>query len=292
MATCHSFADLCELMGLPVRFDEEQLTGWCVFWCEHFKATTLDTHMSAFRVMAREHGWFFPARRSLCMARIADLRRGLAKADRTPTRQAHPVTLGRLRRMFAVVLGVREERDLWLLPLPQLQLMTRMLVAHWCMMRMVGHRDGMLASWESRTQRGARDDTMFLKVYEHKDGRRRGDFRRCGMPCIAGNVSNAGFVLSVYMRRVLDGCAVASGTTGPPLLFPQLVRAAGGGWARSGLPASERVFKAKLREWAGASGKSRGCSVGLRPTACAQGALRTGSRSTRRWRRCSSKADG
>ena len=38
------------------------------------------------------------------------------------------------------------------------------------------------------------------------------------------------------------------------MLFPQLVRAAGGGWARSGLPASERVFKAKLREWAGASG--------------------------------------
>ena len=181
-----------------MRFDAWTLRRWLVDYCvQGFCSRSLDGRLSALRRFARSRRLSFPPFGSDDWADIKDCVRALLKIDPTSPNRATVVDLHWIMRA-AAVLGVGSTADLRTCPLRSLQLLTRALLAHCCMLRGVEHRSGLRVSDVSRES-----DFFVLAVasrYSEKKLKLRPG-RSCIVPIEAASWS-AGFVLSIYMERM------------------------------------------------------------------------------------------
>jgi len=210
------FARWCMAMGFPVACEYMQLCTWCWLYCTRFSARSLGTHFSAFRWWCDFTGRDFPADGSLCMRKLARVRRALALSDPTVVRRCYPLVnrwLERMQRVDRLVTPVDLERC----RLETLAFWVRVRLAHFAMMRGCAHASGMrrddVEGFVVVDAAGARvvgGDLYELRVGHLEEGllprdasNRKLKLRAARRPVIPvwDDVSSAGLLLRVFLRR-------------------------------------------------------------------------------------------
>ena len=208
-----SYAVFCLACGLPVRFSFNVIADWLADYCrEGYTARSLPNRLSKLRRHARSQRAFFPAADSDEGLDLKDLITALTKLDPTDPQRATVVSLDWLMRV-AAALGISALADCWTCQPWQLQLLSRALVAHCCMMRGCEHRSGLRVG-----DIGQIDvDVITLYVaarYSEKKLKLR-PARVCVLP-VSQELHSAGGVLLIYLARLRVGCGADA------LLFPRI----------------------------------------------------------------------
>ena len=246
------FMRWCSALGMPAQCRYEQLASWAWMYCQRFSQRSLAGHWSALKWWCDTRGLDWPLPDSVCMSRLRRVTRALALRDPTVERRCYALTNNWLVKMMAVD-GLRTVDDLRRpsTSLAVLSFWVRVRAAHFAMMRLCEHQNGMLVSDLQRFSAAGvavgdeAPEFFTLRVGYLPAGvsplfatNRKLKLRAARFPVLPiwQDVSSAGLLMDIWLRRL------RSEVTSPRMLFPG-VR---GGSLLPG-PLSPSMFLRRLR---------------------------------------------